>query len=139
QNTISGNIFRGSRWSGVAQYSGAAALITRNEVLDNQQVGIALYERSGGVLISENKIHGNDHNGIWIAEGDDVIVVKNVVTRNGTEGVLYGGIGIGKGSPQLGDNDSHNNIGDGIWWRPEATPKIEAGNSSNGTMLPVTP
>jgi len=139
KSVVTGNIFRRNRWAGAAIYEGTSSEISRNEFVDNEQIGLALWDPTASTLIDGNTLRGNKQNGLWVSDGANVTLINNVATNNGTTGQNYGGIGLGKGSPRLRGNTGRDNIGQGIWWRSEATPRIEAGNLNNGQPLAVTP
>jgi hypothetical protein len=102
-------------------------------------MGITVNEKVVAATIGRNIVRQNQTNGIWIAEGEGVVLVDNQVSHNGVGAQNYGGIGIGAGAPELRGNVSRDNHGAGIWWKETAAPRIGPGNSSDGTLLAITP
>jgi parallel beta-helix repeat protein len=137
RKVIRNNLVEGARWDGIIAYQDSLVEIRDNTVQRCEQVGIAVMEPSPSVTVAGNRVRSNKRNGIWVAAGDNVVVELNDVSGNGTEGVLYGGIGIGAGRPRLVGNTAQGNIGGGIWWNTEkANPIVGPGNLSDGQMLP---
>ncbi|MFO1068710.1 MAG: right-handed parallel beta-helix repeat-containing protein [Geminicoccaceae bacterium] len=85
------NVSRGNGGSGLmVDDAGKDVVIARNEIVDNDWDGIALFE-SDAVLIRDNRIAGNARDGIRIRNSSGVTVVANVVENNGSDGVeVYG-------------------------------------------------
>jgi serine/threonine protein kinase len=137
--TLRHNVIQSSRWAGVTLSDGATAEITDNLIENNAGIGLAINGPVTAVTLARNTARANRQNGLWIGSGDNVTVIDNQVSGNGTEGDRFGGIGIGAGRPVLRGNLARDNQGEGIWWRSEADPRIERGNISDGTELPLRP
>ncbi|MCW5549147.1 MAG: protein kinase [Opitutaceae bacterium] len=132
--TVRRNIIRNHRWTGLSLFANASGRIEDN-LIERNQTGIHIRAVLGRTEIIGNDLRGNQRNGIWVGEGDNVTLNNNRVTGNGTVGERYGGIGIGKGRPTLNGNVAFDNIGTGIWWNAAAQPNIGRGNMSDGKDL----
>jgi parallel beta-helix repeat protein len=87
------------RWNhavGVMVIQGDGAVVSRNTVADNGQLGIGQY-RSAGVRITENLVARNNTDGFWISDWES------------------GGIKSTRSSGEISGNDLVANRGIGIW------------------------
>jgi RHS repeat-associated protein len=66
-------------------------LIVNNVIYGNNRNGLSFTGSSGDHDVVENTIHNNGWNGVNVARGQDVLLVNNVITRNGTASGSSGG------------------------------------------------
>ncbi len=130
-------LVRGHRWAAISVLENASGLIA-DSVIENSQLGLSVRHTVRALEVTGSQFSGNQWQGLWLAEGDNITLTDNRISGNGTPGSNYGGLGVGKGRPVLQGNVSRDNIGPGIWWQETAQPVIRSGNLNDGTALAVT-
>ncbi|MFX1282788.1 MAG: NosD domain-containing protein [Promethearchaeota archaeon] len=108
-NNISNNLVTSNSQIGIKLQDSIFNTISKNNIFLNQE-GIRLYWNSPGTWITENMIHNNSWEGIFVQGSSNTMIINNSIMNH-----LFSGVRIeDTESCNLSDNLIANNLGSGI-------------------------
>ena len=108
--TIRNNRIHNGKKHGISIKNHSLGIITGNDIYENRNYGIGVYEGSNPV-IRKNRIYGSKNDGVLICEGSKGIIEENDIFNNREEGIRV----MEESNPIIRKNRIHNGKSDGIY------------------------